>query len=133
MEKASGTKTSVHTGAFTDDYKFILLKDHIMLPTYAATGSAMSMLAARLSWFFNFTGPCVNLDSACSSSMMAFDLSCQGLRNREANMVMPNLPQLYSATHLFLGNRCRIQSSKFSRAFSTFIKYEFLLQRQSLL
>ena len=87
MEKASGSKTSVHSGAFTDDYKFILLKDHVMLPTYAATGSASSMLAARLSWFFNFTGPCVNLDSACSSSMMAFDLSCQGLRNGEADMV----------------------------------------------
>ena len=87
MEKASGSKTSVYTGCFTEDYKFSLLKDMAMIPKYAATGVAVSMLAARLSWFFNFTGPCVNLDSACSSSFMAFDLACQGLRNGDTEMV----------------------------------------------
>lgn len=64
-----------------------LIKDPDTLPVYTATGIAPSMLAARLSWFFDFTGACVNLDSACSSSMMAFDLACQGLRNRNTKMV----------------------------------------------
>ncbi len=87
MEKASGSRTSVHTGCFTDDYKSAITKDLNKLPKYAATGLAVSMLAARLSWFFDLRGPCVNLDSACSSSMMAFDLACQGLRNGDAEMV----------------------------------------------
>ena len=86
---ASGSKTGVYTGCFGDDYKLALLKDPAMLPLYTATGSALSMLATRLSWFFNFNGPSVNLDSACSSSMMAFDIACQGLRSRESNMVLP--------------------------------------------
>ncbi|KAL8658296.1 MAG: hypothetical protein Q9226_001112 [Calogaya cf. arnoldii] len=88
LEKAFGSNTSVHTGSFGDDYKLNLTKDPMTLPTYTATGVAPSMLAARLSWFFNLTGPCVNLDSACSSSMMAFDLACQGLRNRETDMAL---------------------------------------------
>ncbi|KAL8902861.1 MAG: hypothetical protein Q9207_004326 [Kuettlingeria erythrocarpa] len=88
LEKAFGSNTSVHTGSFGDDYKLNLIKDPMTLPMYTATGVAPSMLAARLSWFFNFTGPCVNLDSACSSSMMAFDLACQGLRNRETDMAL---------------------------------------------
>ncbi|KAL8846747.1 MAG: hypothetical protein Q9221_008190 [Calogaya cf. arnoldii] len=88
LEKAFGSNTSVHTGSFGDDYKLNLTKDPMTLPMYTATGVAPSMLAARLSWFFNFTGPCVNLDSACSSSMMAFDLACQGLRNRETDMAL---------------------------------------------
>lgn len=87
MENASNSKTSVHTGCFADDYRLGVVKDPDMLPTYSATGIAVTMLAARLSWFFNLTGPCVNLDSACSSSMMALDLACQGLRNRDSNMV----------------------------------------------
>ena len=87
MEKASNSKTSVHTGCFADDYRLGVVKDPDILPTYSATGIAVTMLAARLSWFFNLTGPCVNLDSACSSSMMALDLACQGLRNRDSNMV----------------------------------------------
>lgn len=64
-----------------------LVKDTDLLPKYTATGVANSILAARLSWFFNLTGPCFNLDSACSSSMMAFDLACQGLRSGDSNMV----------------------------------------------
>ena len=77
----------MHTGCFTDDYRVAIAKDHDILPIYAATGVAPSMLAARLSWFFNLTGPCINVDSACSSSMMAFDLACKGLRHRDADMV----------------------------------------------
>lgn len=87
LSKASGSKTSVYTGCFTDDYRVLTSKDENDLPTYAATGTAPSMLAARLSWFFNFTGPSLNLDSACSSSMTAFDLACQGLQSGTADMV----------------------------------------------
>lgn len=65
----------------------MVVKDPEILPKYAVTGLAMSLLANRLSWFFNLSGPSVNLDSACSSSMMALDLACQGLRNRDSTMV----------------------------------------------
>ncbi|MCJ1386254.1 hypothetical protein MMC17_009380 [Xylographa soralifera] len=88
LEKASGSKTSVYTGCFADDYRLGIVKDPDLLPTYSATGVAITMLAARLSWFFNLSGPCVNLDSACSSSMMALDLACQGLRNKDSDMAL---------------------------------------------
>lgn len=65
----------------------MVVKDPEVLPKYAVTGLAMSLLANRLSWFFNLSGPSVNLDSACSSSMMALDLACQGLRNKDSTMV----------------------------------------------
>jgi acyl transferase domain-containing protein len=87
IEGASGTNTSVHAGCFTDDYKMNLFRDIESLPTYCSTGLASSMLAARLSWFFNFFGPSVTLDSACSSSMMAFDYAVQGLQNGDTEMV----------------------------------------------
>ncbi|KAI9842656.1 MAG: Type I Iterative PKS [Sclerophora amabilis] len=88
LDKVFGSKTSVYTGCFTDDYKMMVFKDTETLPKYAATGLAVTMLANRLSWFFNLTGPSVNLDSACSSSMMALDLACQGLRNRDSTMAL---------------------------------------------
>ena len=87
LEKVSGSNTSVYTGCFSDDYKQAISRDPSTLPTYAATGIAASMLANRISWFFNLTGPSVNLDSACSSSMMAFELACQGLRLGDSTMV----------------------------------------------
>lgn len=68
----------------------MLLRDLEMLPKYGATGGSITLLANRLSWFFNLTGPSVNLDTACSSSMIAVDIACQGLRNGDSTMVCPH-------------------------------------------
>ena len=87
LDKVFGSNTSVYTGCFTTDYLLQLAKDPQYLPTYAATGAAPSFLANRLSWFYDLQGPSVNLDSACSSSGMALDWACSGLRDRTVNMV----------------------------------------------
>ena len=87
LDQVAGSKTSVHTGCFSNDYTLLLTKDVEKLPRYAATGNAPSMLANRISWFFDLTGASVNLDSACSSSAMAVDLGCQSLWNHESSMV----------------------------------------------
>lgn len=87
MEKAAASQTGVYTGSFADDFKLMTLRDVEVLPKYAITGEALSLLANRISWFFNFKGPSMNIDTACSSSMVALDLACQGLRNRDSRMV----------------------------------------------
>ena len=87
MDRCIGSKTSVYTGSFTDDYRSLLSSDSELGATYAATGLATSILANRISWFFDLKGPSVNLDSACSSSLMALDIACKGLRSGEASMV----------------------------------------------
>lgn len=81
MEDLKGSRASVHTGCFTNDYLQQMLKDSERLPPYAAVGGTQSMLANRVSWFYDLRGPSVNLDSACSSSAMAVDLSCQLLHS----------------------------------------------------
>ena len=58
----------------------------------------MAMLANRVSWFFDLKGPSLNLDSACSSSMMALDLACQGLWNHNSSMVRYGLATVLSST-----------------------------------
>ena len=87
MESVYGSKTGVYSGSMADDYRLLATKDIDDIPKYAATGMAVSMIANRLSWFFNFTGPSVNMDSACSSSLMALDFAVQGLRNGDSDMV----------------------------------------------
>ncbi|TGJ79824.1 hypothetical protein E0Z10_g8943 [Xylaria hypoxylon] len=86
IEDIKGSRTSVHTGCFTNDYLQQILKDSDRLPPYAAVGATQSMLANRISWFYDLRGPSVNLDSACSSSAMAVDLSCQLLHNGTTNI-----------------------------------------------
>lgn len=98
MEKVSGTDTAVYTASFADDFKMMTVRDVETLPKYAVTGAAIALLANRLSWFFNFKGPCMNIDTACSSSMVALDVACQGLRNRDSRMVRWSM--LYLLTNL---------------------------------
>ena len=92
MEHAYGSRTGVYSGTMADDYKYIAGKDVDNLPKYTATGTTTSMNATRLSCFYNFQGPSITMDSACSSSLMAFDIACQGLRNRDADMVSNSVP-----------------------------------------
>ena len=87
LEKVSGSNTAVYTGSFSDDFKTQTIEDLENLPKYAATGESLALLANRLSWFYNFTGPSMHIDTACSSSLVALDVACQGLRNEESSMV----------------------------------------------
>ncbi|KAL2784041.1 hypothetical protein BJX66DRAFT_344395 [Aspergillus keveii] len=88
IAQCTGTKTSVYTASFTDDYKSILLDAPDNIPKYAATGLSMSMLANSVSWFYNFTGPSMNIDSACSSSLSALHIACQNLLSGSSEMAL---------------------------------------------
>lgn len=41
------------------------------VPLYAAVGTGVSMLANRISYFYNLVGPSVALDTACSSGLVS--------------------------------------------------------------
>ncbi|KAJ6096143.1 reducing type I polyketide synthase [Penicillium sp. IBT 16267x] len=88
LETVNGSKTSVHTGSFADDYRLMTMRDHETMPKHAATGSSISILANRISWFYNLHGPSLQLDTACSSSLMALDLACEGLRAGNSDMAL---------------------------------------------
>ncbi|KAI0972147.1 lovastatin nonaketide synthase [Xylaria arbuscula] len=88
MENCSGSNTSVYTGCFTNDYLSIMQQDYEAEQSHAAMGIAPSMLANRISWFFNFKGTSMNIDSACSSSLAALHLACQDLRSGASSMAL---------------------------------------------
>ena len=87
LQEVKGSKTSVHVGNFSNDWAATQLKDPQDPSIYAATGMSQSLLANRVSWFFDLRGPSFTLDAACSSSMMALDLACQGLQRGQSTMV----------------------------------------------
>ncbi|TQW02595.1 polyketide synthase [Cordyceps javanica] len=86
MEEVDGSETSCYVGSFTRDYNDMMACDPDDLPLYHSTGTGSAMLSNRVSWFFNMKGPSVSLDTACSSSMVALHLGCQGLRSGETTL-----------------------------------------------
>jgi acyl transferase domain-containing protein len=87
MEQCISSDTSVYVGSFGDDYRIILDSDFEQWVKYKGTGCAKSILANRISWFYDFSGDSVTIDTACSSGLVAVHLGCQNLRSRDSRMV----------------------------------------------
>ncbi|PVH95532.1 reducing type I polyketide synthase [Periconia macrospinosa] len=97
MEDMSGSNTSVHVGCFTTDWSHIQMRDTQNIAKYNAIGSAGSILANRLSWFYNLLGESMYIDTACSSSLIALAVACQGLSAGSSDMA------IVGASNLILG------------------------------
>ena len=80
MESLLGSNTSVFMGSFGREYGTFWARDPMQLPKYAGTGTGPALLANRVSWFYDFRGTSITLDTACSSSMNALHLACESLR-----------------------------------------------------
>jgi acyl transferase domain-containing protein/thioesterase domain-containing protein/acyl carrier protein len=52
------------------------------------TGNDKDLLATRVSYQLNLTGPSLSVQTACSTSLVAIHLACQGLLNHECDMAM---------------------------------------------
>lgn len=55
---------------------------------YAIMGSATSIIANRISYFFDFRGPSVSVDTACSSTLVAVHDAVRALRTGEADVAL---------------------------------------------
>ncbi|XP_045923757.1 highly reducing polyketide synthase cm3B-like [Micropterus dolomieu] len=89
MEKASGTRTGVFFGMMNRDYETNAANVHPrVINHWTGTGLAMSIAANRVSYIFNFTGPSLSIDCACSSSLMALHLACQSIKQGDCDMAV---------------------------------------------
>src|SRR5215212_11416831 len=82
-----GESVGVFIGSSTNDYSFLAMSDPSVAHPYAITGTASSIIANRVSYFYDFRGPSVAVDTACSSSLVAAHQGVQALRTGEADVV----------------------------------------------
>lgn len=79
LERIDGQRVGCYVGSYASDYGDMASRDPEDRPAGSPLGIARSMLSNRLSHFLNVKGPSMTLDTACSSSMVSFDLACQSL------------------------------------------------------
>ncbi|MCP4663051.1 MAG: polyketide synthase, partial [bacterium] len=75
-------------GASNWDYSHLLMAEPGGVDGYYGTGNAHSILANRISYFFDFRGPSIVIDTACSSSLVAVHLACRSLLSGESNLAI---------------------------------------------
>jgi len=82
------TRTGVFAGACSAEYWPIATADLTAVDAWSGTGGALSIIANRLSYFFDLRGPSVTVDTACSSSLVAVHMACQSLRSGESDTAL---------------------------------------------
>lgn len=86
----AGTSTGVFIGISSHDYNNIQesVSERNLIDAYTNLGVADSIAANRISYEFNFHGPSMSVDTACSSALVAVHLACQSIWNGESTMAL---------------------------------------------
>lgn len=88
MAHFAGSNTGVFVGVSVNEYSFLQHGNPELLDSHSGTGSALSIAANRISYFFDLHGPSMAVDTACSSSLMAVHLACRSLRAGESEVAL---------------------------------------------
>ncbi|ROW16969.1 hypothetical protein VPNG_01408 [Cytospora leucostoma] len=86
MGDYAGRNIGVYAGVMTADYQTLTECDELNASQYASTGNSRAIVANRLSYFFDFHGPSMTIDTACSASLVALHQAVLALRSREIDM-----------------------------------------------
>ncbi|KAJ4011786.1 hypothetical protein NW752_004187 [Fusarium irregulare] len=88
IEALAGSDTGVFAGEFVKDYYDSLMRDPETIPRFFVTGNGVAMMSARVSHFFDLRGPCLTLDTGCSTGLTALHQACQSIRCGESKMAV---------------------------------------------
>lgn len=86
--KIAGSKTAVYIGAASTDMGMVHADDSCVTGPYAMTGTSLSIIANRLSYFFDLHGPSMTIDTACSSSLVALHEACRAMEAENLPMAL---------------------------------------------
>ena len=86
-DRLAGTQTGVFVGTSGSDFGVmsVMAAQKSSAQTHMATGISPSITAGHLSYFLGLRGPCMALDTACSSALTAIHQACESLRKGESN------------------------------------------------
>jgi FkbH-like protein len=81
-------KCGVFVGCWDGDYRDNLTENQVVPDAYYFTGNAAPILAARISYFLNLTGPNIAINTACSASLVAIHLACENIWNGTTTLAL---------------------------------------------
>ena len=87
-ERLAGRRVGVFVGASLSEYQAMAFSNPADTTRHTMSGSALSVIANRISYSLDLQGPSITLDTACSSALTALHLACQSLRAGESDLAL---------------------------------------------
>ena len=96
LEDLQKCRTGVFVGAMNLDYTALITdkSNYHKIDQFSSTGGSMSILANRVSFCLNLTGPSLAVDTACSSSLTALKIACDNLHNGDCDIAIVCAPNI---------------------------------------
>ncbi|WP_203840627.1 type I polyketide synthase, partial [Winogradskya humida] len=98
----AGSRTGVYMGLCHADYAELMERDGVPTDAYFPTGTAYSIVANRLSYFFDLRGPSITNDTACSSSLVSIYEAVAALTNGDCDLALAGGVNLAWSPKLFV-------------------------------
>lgn len=83
-----GSQCGVFIGIASTDYAYRLADDLAAIDSLTATGNTASIASNRISYVLDLRGPSMSIDTACSSSMVAFHQGCRSILSGESTQAL---------------------------------------------
>ncbi|MDK8180278.1 type I polyketide synthase [Paenibacillus sp. UMB4589-SE434] len=105
IEELKGSKTGVFIGISAYEYANAELFSGVAsdITPYSTVGVSLGSAAGRLSYFYDFKGPAITCDTACSSSISALGMAVDNLRNKQCDMAIVGGSNLLLTPEPFIG------------------------------
>ncbi|GCF07148.1 hypothetical protein KDI_07120 [Dictyobacter arantiisoli] len=87
QQQGMGSNVGVYVGVMYEEYQLYGAQEQVRGRSIAIPGSP-STIANRVSYFCNFSGPSVAIDTMCSSSLTAIHLACGALLRGECTLAL---------------------------------------------
>lgn len=110
--------TGVFFGISSLDYSYRMSDDLSVINSSTATGNTSSIASNRISYSFDLKGPSISMDTACSSTLVAFHQACQSILSGEVTSALTGGISLHlhpfgfiifsKATMLSPDGRCKV-------------------------
>jgi phthiocerol/phenolphthiocerol synthesis type-I polyketide synthase C len=97
-----GSRCGVYVGIASADYSYRMADDLAVVDSMTATGNTASIAANRISYVFDLRGPSMAIDTACSSSMVAFHQACRSILSGESTHALAGGISLHLHPYGFL-------------------------------
>lgn len=113
-----GREVGVFVGVMYQEYQLFGAQAQVHGQVIALSGSA-STVANRVSYFYDFHGPSMAIDTMCSSSLTAIHLACESIRSGQCGAALAGGVNLspHPNKYLMLGKRHFLSSDGRCRSF----------------
>ena len=88
VSRAAGSRAGVFVGMMINDYGRLHGRDFSAIDGYTTQNNTFAYAANRISFYFDFRGPSIAVDTNCSGSLLALHQACRSVASGEADWAL---------------------------------------------